>query len=249
MNLQNAQADFIDALFGTDEQATMLTPAKHISIYRNNVFASLLNALKLTYPLILALVGKDFFEMTAREYMRQYPSRSGNLEDYGEYFSDFIAHYPPVHELMYLAEVAEFEWASHSIYLAPNHPPFAAHTLASFAPEQHADLHFILNPASWLHKFHFPILHIVDLCNMQREEDIDLHKGGINLLMIRRELEISLVSLSPADFQFLQALNHHSTLSAALQQAEKIEPNYPLDEKLPQFIQDKIIVDCYLSDS
>lgn len=249
MNLQNAQADFVESLFGSDTQTNMLVSASHISIYRNNVFSTLLNALKLTYPLILVLLGREFFEMTAREYMRQYPSRSGNLDDYGEYFGDFLAHYQPVHELMYLAEVAEFEWASHVVFNSQNHPPFTAHTLASFTPEQHADLRFILHPASWLHKFHFPILHIIDLCNMNREEDIDLHKSGVNLLMIRRELDISLQSLALADFQFLQALNHNDTLSEALQQAEIVDPNYPLDEKLPQFIQDKILVDCYLADA
>jgi len=249
MTLQNAQADFVENLFGTDDRSDALLPARHILIYRNNVFSTLLNALKQTYPLNLALLGKEFFEMTAREYMRQYPSRSGNLEDYGEYFSDFLTSYPPVHELIYLAEVAEFEWASHIIYHSPNHPPFTAHTLAAFPPEQHADLRFILHPACWLRKFHFPILHIVDLCNMQREEDIDLHHGGVNLLMIRRELDISLRSLSLADFTFLQALNHNSTLSQALQQAELVDPDYPLAEKLPQFIQEQILVDCYLADS
>src|SRR3990167_10192357 len=107
----------------------------NLAIYRNNIFATLMHTLKATYPLTLVLLGKDFFAMAAREYIRQYPSRSGNLHDYGEYFGNFLATYQPVHELIYLAEVAEFEWAFHTIYHAPNHPPFAAHSLTSFQPE------------------------------------------------------------------------------------------------------------------
>jgi hypothetical protein len=247
MSLQNAQADFIDALFSTNTYSELVTPVSHLAIYRNNILSSLLGTLKNTYPLVLALLGEDFFNMTAREYIRQYPSRSGNLHDFGEYFADFLADYQPVHDLIYLTEVAEFEWATHVIYLAPNHPPFAAQTLATFTPEQHERLQFLLHPACWLKKFHYPILQIIDLCKANRQDTIDIHSGGVNLLMIRRELDVALISLDAADFAFLQTLNSNGTLGEALQAAQLIYAEYPLEEKLPYFIDNKILVDCYLS--
>src|SRR3989338_5990145 len=101
MMLQNAQADFIEAMQALDEHTTLVSPAMNLAIYRNNIFATLMHTLKATYPLTLVLLGKDFFAMAAREYIRQYPSRSGNLHDYGEYFGNFLATYQPVHELIY----------------------------------------------------------------------------------------------------------------------------------------------------
>ncbi len=112
-----------------------------------------------------------------------------------------------MHELIYLAEVAEFEWAYNTIYHAPNHPPFAAHTLASFPPEQHEKLHFMLHPAAWLHKFHYPILQIRELCLEQHQENINLKLGGVNLLMIRKDLEINFISMPPADLRFWKHCN------------------------------------------
>lgn len=248
MSLPNVQADFVEAIFSKDGQTDLFEPGKHISIYRNNIYANLVEALANTYSLIEALLGHDFFQMTAKEYIRQYPSRSGNLHDYGEYFGDFLAEYQPVHDLIYLAEVAEFEWACHTVYLSADHPPFVAQALENFTAEQHERLRFILHPASWLRKFHFPILKIVDLCLTNPQEHIDLNLGGVNLLIIRRELDLSLLALPAEDFLFLQALNNNQTLVEALQAAQQVDPMYKLEQKLPAFIQNKVIVDCYLSD-
>ncbi len=246
MSLLNTQAEFIEALLQTDQTCDLVVPANHLAIYRNNISVSLINALKNTYPLVLALLGEDFFIMTAKEYMLQYPSRSGNLHDYGEYFSHFLESYEPVHHLIYLTEVAQFEWACHVIYLAPNHPPFVHHALADFTPEQQAELHFLLHPACWIKKFHFPILDIIDLCKTNPQATLDLNKEGVNLLLIRRELDFALLPLEADDFAFLQALNQNQTLTEALQAAHQVNADYPLEEKLPEFIKDNILVDCFL---
>lgn len=246
MSLQNTQAEFVEALLFNDDKTALVVPASHLAIYRNNIAVSLLSALKNAYPLVLALLGEEFFVMTAKEYLRQYPSRSGNLHDYGEYFSTFLASFQPVHDLIYLAEVADFEWACHIVYLAANHPPFAQQSLSAFTPEQHQQLRFLLHPACWLRKYHFPILDIIDLCKTNQTESINLHNDGVNLLIIRRELDLALLPLDDADFHFLDTLNRNLTLTEALHAAQQINADYPLEEKLPYFIQDKILVDCYL---
>lgn len=248
MSLPNAQADFIEALFSKDVQTDLITPSGNIAIYSNNIFSSLIDTLADTYPLIKTLLGNDFFQMTAREYIRQYPSRSGNLHDYGQYFGDFLTEYQPVHDLMYLAEVAEFEWACHVLYLAADHPAFTIEALTNFTPEQHQELRFILNPAAWLRKFHFPILKIIDLCLIEPEQTLDLtNEDGVNLLVIRKELDLSLITLPADDFAFLEALNDGKTLVAAWNTAKQVNADYQLEVKLPEFIKHRIIVDCYLS--
>lgn len=246
MSLQNAQAEMVEALLANGMASEIFTPASHISIYRNNMVSNLLNALKDTYPLVFALLGEPFFLMAAKEYLRQYPSRSGDLNEYGEYFSDFLAGYQPIHDLIYLAEVAEFEWICHSLYTAVNHPPFATHALNAYSEDQYAKLHFTLNPASNLHRFHYPIMQIVDLCKTNPNQTINLHSGGVNLLILRRHLDLALIPLNTADFLFLEALQQNHSLSEALEIVEHLEPNYPLAEKLPWFFENLILVDCYV---
>lgn len=118
MSLQNLQLEFADAIYSGNLQMESVLPVQNLHIYQNNVLTHLIQTLQNTYPLIEKLVGEDFFRICAKEYIKQYPSRSGNLNEYGEYFSDFLVKYEPVKELVYLTEVANFEWTCHILLTA-----------------------------------------------------------------------------------------------------------------------------------
>lgn len=49
----------------------------------------------------------------AREYALRYPSRSGDLHDFGETFGEFLRLWEPTAHLVYLHDVAKLEWAMH----------------------------------------------------------------------------------------------------------------------------------------
>jgi hypothetical protein len=248
MQLQNLQLDFADAIQSGDQPLEFILPAQNMRIYQNNVQTNLVRALKQTYPMIVKLVGEDFFRMTANEYIKQYPSRSGDLNDYGQYFSDFLAEFPAVKDLIYLAEVAQFEWTCHTLLCAAsNTTSFDAALLNRVAPEHYDQIHFNLHPASCVMKFYYPILRIIDLCKGEIADNVDLSAGGVYLLIIRRELDIHLISLSESEFSFLTALQDNLSLATALETALQIDENFLLDKKLSEWIREQIIVDCCLS--
>lgn len=243
MSIQNLQAELAEAILDLDQNTDLIAPNKNLSIYKNNIHATLIQTLKSIYPLIVKLVGSDFFLVAAKEYIKQYPSRSGNLHDYGEYFSDFVTHYDPVKNLIYLSEVAEFEWICHQLFFAADHASFDINELEKLSPEEYDHIRFILHPASQLKKFHFPILRIIELCQGEIDDTIDIGEGSVNLLIIRRKLEISLVTLTNAEFSFLTAVQDGLSLAEALEITLKIDADFKLDEKLPGWIEDKTIVD------
>lgn len=247
MTLQNLQAELAEVILNDDLVTDLVSPIKNLAIYQNNTAKTLTHTLQSTYPLIEKLVGADFFKITAKEYIKCYPSCSGNLHDYGQYFSDFLAEYPPVKDLVYLSEVAQFEWMCHGLYFAADHAAFDKTKLENLTPEQYDQIHFSLHPASRLQQFYYPILQIIDLCKDNIEEIFDLEGDGVNLLMIRRDLDLSLIPLSDADFTFLQSVNDNYSLTEALDAALCIDANFRLEEKLPGWIEDKIIVDGYVN--
>jgi hypothetical protein len=239
MSLQNIQAEFSEIIFSDDEHPSMI-------IYRNNIFSTLVRTLLDIYPMIASLIGEDCFRNTAKEYIRNYPSRSANLNEYGEYFSDFLTEYAPINHLYYLPEVAIFEWYNHVLHFANDHAPFNIQSLSQFTPNQYDALHFVLHPASRLHQFNYPILRIIDLCKNKISGELNLDNEDCdNLLIMRRNLEIVIKSLSPAEFVFLAAVRDNMILSDALELALLSDPTFKLDEKLPTWIQEEIIVDCY----
>ena len=246
MQLQNLQLEFSEAIQSDDQSLDFILPPQNIRIYQYNVQAHLLQALRQTYPLVVKLVGDDFFRMTAKEYIKHYPSRSGDLHDYGQYFSDFLAEFQPVKDLIYLAEVAQLEWTCHALLIAGTHAPFDSALLNRVAPEHYDQIHFLLHPASYVKKFYYPLLRIIDLCKGDMDDTIDLGEGGVYLLMIRKELDINLISLSESEFTFLAALQENLSLAAALEAALQIDADFSLDKKLTEWIQEQIIVDCCL---
>lgn len=243
MPLQNLQNELAEALLADADLPDYIQHANNVSIYKNNIAVTLTKTLQQTYPLIVKLLGEDFFATTAREYIQQYPSRNSNLHDYGEYFSHFLSEYSAITDLIYLPEVAQFEWLCHSLYFAADHEAFDLRVLKDIAPANYGELHFLLHPASRVVKFQYPLLRIIDLCKHDCDDDINIGEGGgINLLIIRRELDIKLVPLEPADYVFLNALQDNHSLAVAYKAATLIDDKFNLETKLKSWIQDKTIV-------
>src|SRR5580698_1787754 len=57
--------------------------ALRLAIYRNTAFSALVNALRLSFPAVQRLVGADFFEAAAREFIESALPASAYLNDYG----------------------------------------------------------------------------------------------------------------------------------------------------------------------
>lgn len=242
MSLQNLQIDFAELISNDQEAHLDFMPAKNILIYRNTILHHLISHLQNVYPLMVQLVGDDFFKIMAKEYIQRYPSRSGNLHDYGEYLSDFMIDYQPVKNLIYLPEVAIFEWICHGLYFAADHTPLDIRLLETFTPDQYDHLHVSLHPASCIKKFYHPILDIIDLCKGLRDS-LEIDSEGIVLLIARRHFEIVFETLNMGEYIFLQSISDHMSISKALTAALAIDPKFNLEEKLPHWIQTNLIVE------
>ena len=68
-----------------------------------------------------------------------------------------------------------------------------------------------------------------------------MHAGGVHVLIIRKELDISLMPLDENEFIFLSALIEHQSVAKALNLALQINPKFELDQKLPLWVENKII--------
>ena len=112
--LAELQRAFVRELFG---DGARLRP------YRETTLGALADALAAIHPVCVRLVGEDAFRQLARRCARERPSRSPDLNDYGE-LADFIEGFAPARALPYLADVARLEWALHRArHAAPGDGP------------------------------------------------------------------------------------------------------------------------------
>src|SRR4029453_14611961 len=81
-------------------------PSRRFGVYRNNVYAGLIDVLAGRFPVVARLVGEEFFRAMARDYVEREPPSSAVLLRYGAGFADFIAGFPQAATVPYLADMA-----------------------------------------------------------------------------------------------------------------------------------------------
>ncbi len=228
---RDLQTAFRRALLEADEAALKtllpeiadgdLTADQRLAVYRNNVFASLSDALKETFPAVCRLVDERFFAYAAHEFIAAHPPSRPALMEYGGAFPDFLAAFPPCRHLAYLSDVARFEWLMNSAAHASDADPVAPDELASFAPEDPAQLGFVLHPSYGYIESTYPI-DIIWRANRPGacgEEVIDLAAGGACLEVSRQGGDVGFRKLDKPVFVFRRALLDGAPLGQALAQA------------------------------
>ena len=138
------------------------TAAERLRIYRNSSRSTITEALRLTYPAVDRLVGRDFFDAAAERLIVAHPPGGGYLNEYGGEFADLLATLPSASSLPYLADVARFEWALGAAASADDAPALNLAALADVDAEQHAFLRFDANPSVRLLELDHPADGIAD---------------------------------------------------------------------------------------
>ena len=207
--LAGIQRDFFGALF--DEQSA----SGRFEAYRRNALANLHGALAAAYPVVLRLVGDAFFREAAERFARTRGSTSGDLNEYGSPFPEFLATYPHASSLEYLADIARLEWAVHESRRAADLPLLDLGALARVAPELQGAIRFALHPAVRLIASPHPILALWEANQPQRDGTPAGDGGAARILVRRIDGVASPCAIGGHDWTFLAALERGATLDEA----------------------------------
>jgi hypothetical protein len=182
---------------------------RRFDVYRNNVAVSLTEALRQSFPVVLALVGDSFFTAMAREHLRQHPPTSPLMMFYGDAMPDFLASFAPVAHLGYLPDIARLELALRQSYHAADGEALPAAALAALDPDRLVDARLRFAPPVRLIRSAWPI-HATTIA----AEDI---------LITRPEFDPAPQLLPKGAGAFLQALIGGATLGMALDEAPETD--------------------------
>jgi hypothetical protein len=105
--------------------------AKRFNVYRNNVSHSLTQALVVKFPVIVRLVGADFFAQMAQIFAATHRPGTPVLMLWGDEFPAFLADFVPIAAYPYMADVARIEVARGRAYHAADSTPLPAAALAA----------------------------------------------------------------------------------------------------------------------
>jgi len=215
-------------------------PARRFGVYRNNVYASLIDVLAGRFPVIVRLVGEEFFRVMARAYIEQEPPRSAVLIRYGASFPAFVASFPPAASVPYLADTAALEWAWHLAYHAADAAPLPLAELAR-AMDRAEDAVLTLHPSLGVVRSSYPIVSIFEL-NTQAGDPATRLEGGEDALVARPRLEVEIRRLPQGGAGFILALSGKKSLAEAAAHALAEAPGFNLEANLAGLIASGAIV-------
>lgn len=229
-----------------------VAPAGRIAVYRSNVFHNYTEALRAVYPVVERLVGEDFFAGAARKYIVAYPSTSGDIQDYGQRFGEFLESFAPAASLPYLGEVARLEWLWHECFHGAEHAPLSLERLGDIAEESLDMLSFTLHPACRLLASRYPIGKIwsVNQPDWQGATDVDIEADGAARLLLRRDgFAVSIEPLGEGEFEFMLALAHGEPLIRACERTHLLAPRLEIGTLLRRLVANCVLVDFAIADS
>lgn len=199
---------------------------RRFAVYRNNVAHSLSQALARRFAVIERLVGAEFFKPLAAAFIAEHPPASPMLFRWGVEFADFLASFPPLAELPYLADVARLEWLRGEAYHAADARPADAGALAR-AAEAPALALAQLHPSVRLLKSRFAAVTIWQ-ANQPDAVPVEIDASQPEYAAILRDPQdqVQVLPLSVGDMTFLAALERGYTLLTAAEAAQTPEPQH-----------------------
>lgn len=216
--------------------------AERLAVYRNNVFASLTEALRESFPATRRVVGERFFDYAAHEFIASHPPNRPALSEYGGAFSGFLASFPPSRELVYLEDLAGFEWLLNEAASAPDEAPASPEILAEIPAEDAARLTFRLHPSYRYLDSRWPIERIWRANQSDAESDvIDLGAGGVRLEICRQNGDVGFRALDAAPFAFRRALAGGACLGDALEAGLTAGPDFSPTEALTTLFRERAV--------
>jgi hypothetical protein len=210
---------------------------KRYNVYRNNVTASLIEALAATYPAVQRITGVEFFRAMARSHLRATPPTSPLLFEYGRDFPAFIETYEYAFAMPWLADIARIERVWLDAYHAADAEPLSAATLGSVSPEHLAELVFVAHPATRIVRSRFSAVTIF----AANRDDTPVGRIDASVpedaLITRPDLDVVVRHVPPGSAVFLASLIARRPLGEAAALAMDTSPAFDIASSIAGMIE------------
>lgn len=210
---------------------------RRLAAYTNNFIGTLSAALEASYPVVARIVGAPFFREAARQFVLTTPSASGDLNEYGEGFGEFLAAYRHAQHLAYLPDVARMEWLVQQVYYAADTPAADLGVLAHFDETRCGELCFSVTQAHARMNSRWPLADIWRVNQPAFDGDMALDlTAGAHILIMRRHGLVYVEAMSAGEAVLFDLLADHQTLAAATGRALATDPDFNLAAALNKLV-------------
>jgi hypothetical protein len=238
-SLSELQAGFARAMIDGAAPALLpwigtrgIEPAARLQIYRNAILATQVASLVASFPAVERMLGVDCFDGWATRYAAWHGSRSGNLQNLGDDFADYLEARPELSGLSWLGDLARLEWLRQCTMLAADACALDALALQAALLAAGDDPLLHLLPCVHAIAAAFPVLDLWRHCESPETLSVNLAGGAQGELLWRDEGQVAMQACTPATVALVTALKDGKRVTAAVEAAHALDPHSPLDALL-----------------
>ena len=187
---------------------------RRFDVYRNNVAASLTDALETAFPVVKKLVGGDNFKILAGVFLRQHPPATPVMMLYGKAMPEFLGDFGPTSGIGYLPDIARLELGLRESYHSADSKPIDPTRLQMMAPDQLMVSRFELAPSLRILRSAWPIHSIWEFNSKPNAPKPEM--AAQDVLIARHEFDPVPHLLNLGDADCIEALSKGARLGDAV---------------------------------
>ena len=247
--LATGQTLFSQALFDLSRQDQALGMFKgsevvaeqRLALYRGNMTSTWEKTLGAAYPVLKTLVGEEFFGGLSRAYGHQYPSTTGDLNEFGASFATFLEDFPHVADYPYFSDMARVEWAMHCAHYADDTKSVDATAFATLSPDELETALLSLHPTCYLICSRWNVIELWQAHQPESGMEIpDVLEKTCHGIVTRPLWKINLLPISNASYAALMKVQSKRPFGDALDAAFDVDEDFDFVVSLQQWLENGI---------
>ncbi|HWU76038.1 MAG TPA: DNA-binding domain-containing protein [Rhodanobacter sp.] len=218
-----------------------IEPAARLQIYRHAILATQVTSLVASFPAVERMLGVDCFDGWATRYAAWHGSRSGNLQNLGDDFADYLETRPELASLGWLGDLARLDWLRQCTILAADAEALDAASLQAALLAAGDDPLLDLLPCVHVIAADFPVLDLWRYSESPDQFGVDLAGGAQGVLLWREQGQVAMQACTPAAVALVVALKQGERVSVAVDAARTLDADAPLDALLGPLLTPALI--------
>lgn len=225
-DLSKLQKDFYSAFRDKSEFETYIKKNKvsaenRFGVYQTNITEALRKTLENTFPLTWQLIGQECADGAAYTYIHEGNlPQSGNLDDWGASFPEFLKSFAPVKNLGYLSDFAKLEWLKHLSLISEDAESLSLQELQTISPEAIDKLVLKLHPSVHLLSSKYPLDQVLEVVEGKVDSTRLDETRGADVLLQRPNLSLTIHWLPTGYFTPFKRISMGSPLQEAFNESE-----------------------------
>lgn len=247
-SLSELQAGFARAMIDGAEPALLpwigtrgIEPAARLQIYRNAILATQVASLVASFPAVERMLGVDCFDGWATRYAAWHGSHSGNLQNLGDDFADYLEAQSELASLRWLGDLARLDWLRQCTIMAADTEALDASSLPAALLAAGDDPLLDLLPCVHVIAADFPVLDLWRYCESPQTLTVDLAGSAQGVLLWREDGQVAMQACTPAAVALIAALKNGAPVSAAVAAAHALDADAPIDALLTPLLSRALI--------